>query len=233
VSRSESEPKSASLLKNVGAAILPKKVKPAMDGGATSVETPPALRGESGQRAETDRSRNLGGPVEQGREPQAGGGINNATAPLCPGVGEAHSSGEAGNDRGAKGSRSRQASVRGTESRLGESPTTEPFWEEREKFRNLPEKVSELRRKLGCKAREAPGFRFYSLYGLILREDVLAAAWAQVRANRGGPGIDKVTIAMIEAGGVAPFLTGIREDLAQKRYKPKPVRRVYIPKANG
>jgi RNA-directed DNA polymerase len=116
---------------------------------------------------------------------------------------------------------------------LGENPTTEPFWEERGEARDLPDKVSELRRKLGCKAKEDPKFRFYTLYGLILREDVLAAAWVQVRANRGGPGIDKVTIAMIETSGVEAFLAGIREDLAQRRYKPKPVKRVYIPKANG
>lgn len=164
---------------------------------------------------------------------QAGGGINNAIAPPRPGVGETHSSEEAGNDRGAKGSHCRQASTGGTESRLGDSPTTEEFWEERDEPRNLPDKVSELRWKLGCKAKQDPKFRFYTLYGLVLRMDVLAAAWAQVRANRGGPGIDRVTIAMIDTSGVEVFLEGIREDLAQKRYKPQPVKRVYIPKANG
>lgn len=116
---------------------------------------------------------------------------------------------------------------------MGESPTTEAFWEERDESRDLPDKVSELRRKLGCKARQDPKYRYYTLYGLVLRKDVLEAAWAQVRANRGGPGIDGVTITMIEASGVEAFLEGIREDLAGKRYKPKPVKRVYIPKANG
>lgn len=128
----------------------------------------------------------------------------------------------------------------------------EPFWEDMGEVRVLTEKVTELRWKLGCKAKEGGSisvsatsgstreraidggkFRFYSLYGLMLREDVLEAAWSQVRKNKGGSGIDGVTIKMVEANGVYGFLSEIREDLSQKRYKPKPVKRVYIPKANG
>jgi RNA-directed DNA polymerase len=99
----------------------------------------------------------------------------------------------------------------------------------------LPERVSLLRWKLGRKAKQEPGFRFYNLFGHVLRADVLAAASQRVRANRGGPGVDGVTWATIDAqpGGEPGWLEALAEDLRQHRYHPQPVRRVYIPKANG
>jgi RNA-directed DNA polymerase len=99
----------------------------------------------------------------------------------------------------------------------------------------LPASLSQLRQRLGQKAKQEPRYKFYSLYGLVMRRDTLEAAWAAVRRNHGAPGIDGVSIEMVEqtAGGVAGFLDEIEEALRKRSYKPGMVKRVYIPKANG
>ena len=96
-----------------------------------------------------------------------------------------------------------------------------------------PEKIRSLQRKLYCKAKAEPAFRFYLLYDKICRADILAHAYALARANGGAPGVDGTTFAMIEAAGLETWLAGLREDLVSKTYRPAPVRRVTIPKPGG
>jgi len=92
------------------------------------------------------------------------------------------------------------------------------------------EGVRVLQRKLYRAAKEAPQRQFGVLYDKVYRRDVLEEAWRRVRRNRGSAGVDKQTVAAVEAYGVGRVLDELEAELREKRYHPQPVRRVYIPK---
>lgn len=98
----------------------------------------------------------------------------------------------------------------------------------------LPPKVQRWRRKLSGKAKEQKRYRFYSLYDKVIDAETLKAAYRHVRANEGAPGVDGISFARIdEVIGEERFVEELQAELSTGRYKASPVRRVYIPKANG
>jgi hypothetical protein len=98
---------------------------------------------------------------------------------------------------------------------------------------STPKSVQKLQTALHAKAKAEAGYRFYALYDKISREDILSHAYAQCRSNKGAPGVDGQDFADIEAYGVQRWLGELALALRQETYRPDPIRRVFIPKANG
>src|SRR4249919_3555533 len=98
---------------------------------------------------------------------------------------------------------------------------------------STPKSVQKLQTALHAKAKAEAGYRFYALYDKISRDDILAHAYAQCRSNKGAPGVDGQEFADIEAYGVQRWLGELAHALRQETYRPDPIRRVFIPKANG
>lgn len=97
-----------------------------------------------------------------------------------------------------------------------------------------PEKIRDLQRKLYLKAKSEPKFRFYVLADKVWRVDILQHAYRLVRANGGAPGIDGESFQTVETGeGEAKFVATLQQELKEKSYRAQPVRRAYIPKADG
>jgi RNA-directed DNA polymerase len=98
---------------------------------------------------------------------------------------------------------------------------------------STPDSVQKLQTALHAKAKAEAGYRFYALYDKISREDILAHAYAQCRSNKGAPGVDRQDFEVVEAYGVERWLGELALALRQETYRPDPIRRVFIPKANG
>jgi RNA-directed DNA polymerase len=95
-----------------------------------------------------------------------------------------------------------------------------------------PPKVQKLQRILYRKAKAEPGYRFYSLYGELLRRDVLETAMSAVAGNAGAAGVDgqECTAYTGSDEAWAQWRDALLEALRAKTYRPSPVR---IPKGDG
>jgi len=98
---------------------------------------------------------------------------------------------------------------------------------------STPNSVQKLQTALHAKAKAEADYRFYALHDKIYREDILAHAYALCRSNRGAPGVDGQDFADVEEYGVERWLGELALALREETYRPDPIRRVYIPKANG
>ncbi|GAC1454725.1 MAG: group II intron reverse transcriptase/maturase [Gemmatimonadaceae bacterium] len=96
-----------------------------------------------------------------------------------------------------------------------------------------PARIRDLQRALYLRAKKEPHFRAYALYDKVYRTDILAHAYALAKANGGAPGPDGSTFGEMEAHGREVLLEELCDELKTKRYRPGPVRRVYIPKLTG
>jgi RNA-directed DNA polymerase len=96
-----------------------------------------------------------------------------------------------------------------------------------------PISVQDLRRSLYIKAKAEPAWRFWGLYVHICKMETLREAYRMAEQNDGAPGIDGVTFAAIEEGGVENFLGQIRDELVSNTYRPMRARKKEIPKDGG
>ena len=95
------------------------------------------------------------------------------------------------------------------------------------------EKVEKLQNSLRAKAKAEPAFRFYSLWDKLCRADVLQEAYRRCERNAGAAGVDGETFEAIESYGLGRWLEELREELRKGKYRPQPLRRVWIEKSNG
>jgi len=94
-------------------------------------------------------------------------------------------------------------------------------------------KVQKLQTALHAQAKAEPSYRFYTLWDKLYRNDVLGIAYRRCRRNAGSHGVDQETFNDIETTGLGRWLGKLQEALKGKRYTLQPLRRVWIPKANG
>ena len=191
-------------------------------------DAPKPLRGVPDGSGDRDMARSESSAQELGRP---------ADGKPTAGVGRDRSSGEAGNDRGAKGLDTENASKGIGVKSLRKRHLTEREIREIGAKRHLTKypDIALMTERLARKAAAEPKFRFYRLFWWITHEQTLRCAWERVRANGGAPGVDGVTFQMIERseGGVDGFLAELQNELRENAYRASPLRRKYIEKANG
>lgn len=96
-----------------------------------------------------------------------------------------------------------------------------------------PIDLQDLRRKIYVKAKTEPSWRFWGLYVHACKMDTLEAAYRMAKSNRGAPGGDGESFETIEAAGLTGFLKQIQDELIQRAYVPRPVKKQAIEKNGG
>jgi group II intron reverse transcriptase/maturase len=98
-----------------------------------------------------------------------------------------------------------------------------------------PDKIRQLQIALYRKAKTSPNYRFWSLYGELLRRDILETALQTQIENGGSAGVDGQTLTSINASAQTrrEWLDRLQTELKTKTYRPAPVRRVMIQKSGG
>jgi len=79
-----------------------------------------------------------------------------------------------------------------------------------------PISLQDLRRRLYVKAKTEPTWRFWGLYVHVCKRETLQEAYLLAKANDGAAGIDGVTFAAVEAGGVETFLDQLRKEMVER-----------------
>jgi len=94
--------------------------------------------------------------------------------------------------------------------------------------------VSEMQKKLSQWATENPAEQYRELYHLLCTEEWLRVAHQKVNSNQGREtaGVDGMSMSNFN-GNLEGNLEELRNLLTTRHFEPLPVRRVYIPKANG
>lgn len=137
---------------------------------------------------------------------------------LLPGFQKESEQGKGSNHRGSLKGRTPESIGGGTETSLCERPG------------NSSERIQvEARRSDG---RREKGRKVHSLIDKVYSRKNLELAWEKVKANKGAGGIDGVSIERFEANKDR-YLDELHRALKEDRYRPTPVRRVWIPKPDG
>jgi len=100
-------------------------------------------------------------------------------------------------------------------------------------LRRSKENIRNFQKKIYRKAKQEKDFKFYSLYDKVCKLEYLEESYRRVRKNAGSPGVDGLNFETIEQNGLDDYLKEIQQELRTNKYKPSPVKRVYITKANG
>lgn len=142
----------------------------------------------------------------------------------------AHSSGEAGNDRGAKGRRE-QGNAKTKIAEMNPPRVPAGANPEEEVYGRWPwvERAVWTPRMLEALERGPRNGVWHSLIDKVYAQRTLWAAWASVRANGGASGVDRQSVGWFERTAVEQ-IAKLAQELREERYRPQPVQRVYIPK---